>query len=223
MLQNYRTFANRYLISVSIFVAALMPRLATAEPIQITSGNIAIFPILDGGIFSVRGPDLSITIRNGFVGVPAINHVPIGVPLAPTFVIGAGGLSQAVQVPGFRNEPDQVVALSGTLHFRTSSVVFEDPMTPFAGFSFPFTMTGTISGTSFDQLHRPLFTIDVFGAGRTSFGPLKRIESGLGISYGDAFMVSQDITFAPVPEPGTILLCASGVLALCARGRRARR
>lgn len=130
-------------------------------------------------------------------------------------------------MPGFTSDPGKFwdVAISGNFHFVTPSVFVSDPMTQSAGFSFPFTMTGTISLQDPFSSAPPFFTMSVFGSGTTGVGSLSRVESASGPFYVNQLDL-QGFTFtdsSPVPEPGTLLLCGSGVVALCVRRRRRQR
>src|SRR5688572_32320833 len=87
----------------------------------------------------------------------------------------------------------------------------------------PFAVTGTISGVPrFSPGAPPLFTTSVFGSGTTSLTGFRRFDEEGGAVYRGV-SGQQSIVFAdqvPVPEPGTLLLCASGAAALYARRRR---
>jgi hypothetical protein len=225
MLRLIQPLPQRWVICVDLVVAVFLPAFAIADPVRITSGNISIVP--DGSQLSLQGPDFRLdTLNLGNFRQPPILVVPVGRSVAFEFDDEAGGLGSAT-VPGFTSDPSKFpdVSISGQFHYSTPSVFVSDPMSPNASFSFPFTMTGTIS--LFDKFSSapPFFTMSVFGSGTTSVSNLFRTESELGPRYvnGRPF---QGFTFtdpAPTPEPGTLLLCGSGVVALCARHRRRQR
>jgi hypothetical protein len=103
-------------------------------------------------------------------------------------------------------------------------MTFADPTALFGSFSMPFTMTGTVSGFERGAAEAmPLFTASVFGSGTTTVADLRRFEQDGGPVYMAAQSGVQSIAFSdqtPVPEPGTVLLFASGAAALAARRKR---
>lgn len=223
MLRIFQVFATRCLMSVTLGSAVFMPALATADPVQVT-GSISIFP--DGSSLQLHGRDFSISTVIGVWRPAPIRIVPVGQSVAFEFDDTPSGVGRAT-APGFTSDPDKPwdVAVSGNFHFVTPSVFVSDPMTPGAGFSFPFTMTGTVSLSDAFSSAPPFFTTTVFGSGVTSVGSLFRVESASGPYYVNQLDL-QSFTFidqSPVPEPTSLLLCGSGVMALCARHRRRRR
>lgn len=225
MLRLIQHLAQRWVICVGLVAAVFVPAFAVADPVRITSGSISIFP--DGSELRLQGADFSLSTFNlGFWRQAPIRSVPVGRSVAFEFDDSPFGFGRAT-VPGFSSDPSKFwdVAISGKFHYSTPSVFVHDPMSSHAAFSFPFTMTGTISLSDPFSSAPPFFTMSVFGSGTTGVGLLFRHESASGPSYVNG-MDFQGFTFtdpAPVPEPGTLLLCGSAVVALCARHRRRQR
>ena len=195
--------------------------MAIADPVQITGGSIGLFP--DGGSLHLTGPGLQISVVDGMAGILGTNVIPVGQSVVLDFDVTPLGFGLAT-VPGFTTPAGELIQFGGNLHFTTPSVFVPDPMTTGASFSFPFTMTGTISGfTRGAGQSEPLFMTAIFGFGTTTFSGFTRFDAGSSPIYVAGAGV-QTITFAesPVPEPTTLLLCASGVALLSRRVRRSR-
>jgi hypothetical protein len=221
MRQFFQSLAKRCRMLAGLLAVVSMPALAIADPVQVTGGSIGLFP--DGGSLHLTGPGLQIDVVAGMAGILGTNVIPVGRSVALDFDVMPIGFGLAT-VPGFTTPAGELVQFGGNLHFTTPPVFVPDPMTDGATFSFPFTMTGAISGfTRFANPSEPLFTTSIFGFGTTTFSGFTRFDAGSSPVYVAGAAV-QTISFAesPVPEPTTLLLCASGVAVISRRVHRSR-
>jgi PEP-CTERM motif len=220
MLPLIQHLVRRWVICVGLGTALFVPAFALADPVRIT-GSVTIFP--DGSELSLQGPDFSLfTLNLGNSREAPIRVVPVGRSVAFEFDDSPSGAGKAT-VPGFKSDPRKPwdVFIVGRFHYSTPSMFLPDPMSPNAHFSFPFTMTGTISVSDAFSSAPPFFTVSVFGSGSTGVSDLFRDET-FGPVYvnGGNFQTFDFTDPGPVPEPGTLLLCGSALVALCARHRR---
>jgi len=193
----------------------------TAEPIQIVSGTASL--LWDGDLTSFhlvadnsefiseyRGSPLG-----GFQGGSIVN-------LGGTLPAANGGfhpLSQTVEGTLYRD-----VWLSGGLSILVAP--FVAPHTSTNGsvtFQLPFTMTGQINGFANSNLTGPLFSASVAGGGTTTV-TYRTFDND---TYALPHVGGQSFSFAAqpaaTPEPGSMLLVASGVAGVFMRRFRRRR
>jgi hypothetical protein len=200
---------RRALVVGSISLTGLCGTSAHADPITVTRGSAFLY--WDGGPTSVRvaGSDLLIFGEGFGAGTPAWEAG------RPGDLDGSFAFSP-FQIPfeAIVNGTSYVAFLEGGLSFTTLPFIVPDAGGPDAGsFRTTFSMTGRVRGYSAaDRTGSPLFDVDLVGNGiaSTIAFPVPGTPSYIsrnGISY----------EFAPLartPEPGTILLLATGVLGL---------
>jgi hypothetical protein len=109
------------------------------------------------------------------------------------------------------------VTYRGTLAFNVRPVPFPATTEGFVAFEAPFSFTASMRGFDGD---REVFTADIIGAGVV-------LESFDILDNGQFRLDDSRITFdftggqpAPIPEPASMLLLASGLAAVIARTRR---
>jgi PEP-CTERM motif len=191
---------------------------AQADPISITGGLV---DVKTAG-FQIRGID---TVLAG---------TPITVDAAWVFAEGAVvNLSRAVTVGiSFATPVTQIVngttfeaVLGGTLNFSATPFTappppLDEPFAPFT-LSTPFEMSGQLSG--FMQTPgqgTPLFSIALAGGGVATV--TGRVNTPSGFYVGDTLQFRFTDT-APIPEPASMFLVATGIAGLCGMRSRSRR
>jgi hypothetical protein len=218
-------------IQVSVLLVCLVclgaPRGAGADSMAITSGLVSA--PWDGELagWELFGPGTRLTGESS--------------GRSPTFVSGTlvdlGQTLEIAQSPccpipqtvnGVTYDP---LFLSG--FFALSATPFPAPTAQPDTISFfdaPFTMVGRLSGFATpDFSGAPRFAIDLTGSGTATLGPMRAIaiEEGTGwisTSGGLTFRFGESTPPSPTPEPGTLVLLASGVaIAAARRFRRQRR
>jgi hypothetical protein len=196
---------------------------ASADPLRITAGALGSGGD-DTGFWAV-GPGFNLA-----TGAMANRADPVVAcdPCTPGTMLN---LSSTVTIldwgPGFAELNEQTwpeVYYGGSLSFSAGSVIVPDvPPQPdgldetiAVPVSTSFTFTGTLVGFADPSLTgTPLFTSQFTGAGR-AVGGFGNLGSGVFLDYADYTFDAA----APVPEPGSLLLFASGGAWLAARRRR---
>ena len=225
------SFARQAMRRFRAFALALLlfsPTTAIADPVVVTGGFISMYQGDLGG-FALEGDEFSLGVAFGFTGGPAWTRLVPGEPLTLTFDVNPSGFAFA-HVPGFSTAPGEFVRLGGSLQFVGPTFVPEDPGTLFAFFSSPVTMSGVVTGHAQFGTREdpPLFTLHVTGSGITTAGPFRRFDDHDPVDYVNV-QGTHGVTFsspdvpAPIPEPATVALLATGMAAVGSRRVRVRR
>jgi len=211
---------NRSVRLAAVVVGLLSSHTALADPIVVTSGQASI--AVDGAFsgFQLFGNGLAITADSS-------GQAPQGLPAGATIV-----LSDGVSVTNYFQSQTQgrSATVNGTLYphvwlsggLRFVGAPFVTPVAPEGTFEFfntTFVMNGNLSGYGDPSLQTPpLFAVSLTGSGDASTGPFRSLGSlwlatqGGGESY--RFSAASP---SPTPEPTTIVLLASGLIAAGAR------
>jgi hypothetical protein len=182
--------------------------LAAADPISLTSGTIALYPDFSLATISAAGDGFSVAGSGlgGFLGTFTVGQT---VDLSRRIAF-----TPRVQLTGFVGVDLQLNATP----FVASQTNFQ------TGFSAPFTLTGSVEFFSIAPTFggTPIFTQSVTGSGTVDAGGIPIgggqffANGGLLANFGPAS------TPSATPEPASVLLFGSGLLAAW-RSRRFRR
>lgn len=215
-------FLTTALLTVAI---AVCPRAATGEPIEITSGTLVLVPqggllyvegerglvldasgsgrarIWDCDLFAVCTPGSTVTLNTGWVGsdiggVATIDGetFPVALGTETTGALAAI-FSGSILMPAFSG--DDLVSATA-----------------------PFTFSGRLSYPAPSGVE-PRTPVDLIGRG-TATVDLAWIGSQGGWDFRGATYVFEPLDVEPIPEPTTLILVGSGLVALV-RGHRSRR
>jgi hypothetical protein len=215
-------------------VAALSAGTAWADPITVTSGRFVIsdsgppffmFAGADGFVLSAGFPSIGISPqRTCFTGcapgtVVNLSAVAGGEHAFIPFSLGSAFDSNINGTPFF-TFPSPQGRLVGTFRFDAPAVVLppasEGAARMGASFSAPFVFNGQVTGFGHDDIEGrvPLFELALVGQGTAGLS-FDEFSNGL---YG---VVDERFTFtapvAPVPEPATLVLLYTGLIAVGAR------
>lgn len=201
-----------------------------AEPIRVTGGTIQGEPVIQAVRIALEGEGFSIRTGSGEdFYTPLAGCLPCESPvvnLGSRWQIGQSYGGQAL-VNGVRY--DNVLFSPGTvMTFTTPNVTLTG--TAAQTVSVPFTMTGVLKGYSDPNQENLLFSVDVTGRG-TARARFSTFMFEGQTFYNTTTLPGTDYRleyqFSAVPEPGTLLLVATGVVSVVSktyrRSRQARR
>jgi len=217
---------HRFLLSAAlsvscVFVGSLR---AAADPVVVTTGSLSNFYTSARFEFIGEGLWLKAFPENGLLSPMFMNCHPCRAEPAVGLSFDARYLGGSFQsgLPGmFDGVAYERTFLDGSIFIDgpefTSAVLSPTSLI----FTAPFTMRATIVNyDSSPRLGPPLFTASLIGSG-TATATFSTVEDGLGGRLFDAFSVQYQFeATAPTPEPGTLLLLASGIAVVARRRMR---
>jgi len=196
------------------------PSPAAADPIVITGGSLAVFSQIDLPTFRLcTRPDCSVvtsadSVFQGVLGTNAQELFNAGQLVTP---FGAGGAitpSTGLLTEVVNGTTYQAI-LTGSLIGTAAPFVAPPPSGPSFSITTPYTMQGHISGFADPFQRVALFSVDVTGSGTETISG-QTFGSGVPADY---FAREYLAVFAPTPEPATVLLLATGIVAMLWRCR----
>ena len=197
------------LLATLLFVTALTPATANADPIVITSGTITITGISDGPEFNITGQNFSL-IGGSSQGSSVPQHC---------FPCASGS---SINVNGFFAGSSLGMGTTGALTLSGPTLIVPNS-TQDITLTSPFDFSGHLDFCPSDCMSQPpIFSVDLVGSG-TAFLNLHFI----GMLGGHPTFQFESITYDfQTPEPMSILLLGGGLLGLAAKlrgGHRRRR
>ena len=215
-------FALSMVVGVLVSVAAV-PRHASADPVVITGGSLAVFNQIDLPTFTIcTRPDCS-TAGTVFQGVLAANAGQLFNAGDVVMPIGAGGhINAAGPVTEIINGVAFQAFLSGSFQVTAQPFV-APPQNGQSQFSFttPFTMDGQISGSADPMGQVPLFSAQITGSGVETISG-RTFSNGVPADYFAQSFVAAFESPAATPEPATGVLLAAAFAGWLLRSRRKR-
>jgi hypothetical protein len=215
---------TRRVAPACLLALALMPARVLADPIPVTSGFFSVTGLGANALFEFDAPDFRAAgnLEPGVVG-PDLTCFPC----APGDVISLDTRFLASPGAGTATVDGTVFPLIG---FSAFNFLFEAPdiVAPGTAGSFtvtrPFSFSGRLSGFDvLDPFQTPNFQRLLIGQGQMTASFKENPNPG-----GPPLFVFHSIRYdfaepAPVPEPATFLLAATGLAATLRLRRRARR
>jgi hypothetical protein len=208
-------------VCISLLLVAFTPSVASADPIEITSGFYTVLRFQGGGShFNLVGTNFVVT--GGGAG-PGSSGPASCIPCVPGEIIPMNtivglerGGSAIVDGRFFRD-----LIFTGQLEISGDPLVLPNSMSNVVLIA-PFTASGFIAGCLLsDQFcETPVFTTELTGSG------VARIELTFFLdAQGRPFFQFARATyvFGPIPEPTSILLLTSGLAAIGAAKLKRRR
>ena len=228
----------RIVATATLFLSIAASPAVRADTITVASGNAGVvwddppFMALHGEGFNLFTAFFLVPVspqRMCFAGCAprtAVNLSAVfggttGEALVQAQVAMVNGVTYAI-----RNQPQTWLILTGQLFFDAPNVVLPDvtPLPPDArryvdAATAPFSFRGEVAGwRSANPEHSPLFRVSLIGHGTAT---LRMIGENGVWTVPEAFYTFEEP--APVPEPMSILLLATGLSGLALRSRHGRR
>jgi hypothetical protein len=223
---------SRIATALALLLIAL-PSPLRAEPVRVTSGEVQVETSLSLARISMAGSGfaLSLGTEDFFSDLrfcepcdPSAPVVNLGATWKPTGTNGGSATVNGVHFP----EVFFGLGTSGTFTTENFTLTGSESVTV----TMPFTFRGTIAAfdsSNFNPFQdTPVFTLPVFGSGTARAHFIASIADGTPLFSNDALpgtdfnlqYVFSDVS--TTPEPGTLLLIASGAAVAEARRRRRR-
>ena len=208
-------------ICISLLVVTFSPSIASADPIEITSGFVSVLR-LRGPTYNLVGLDFVATGgagEHGNTGPDLCSPCRPGdiIPLNSLYAGSSLGLGTAI-VNGnvFPN-----LIFSGVFEFTGDPLVIPDSVSNVV-LTAPFSFSGFLAGClhSDPSCQTPVFTTELMGSGVSRVELTRHLDS-----QGRAFFEFVRVThvFGPIPEPTSLLLLTSGLAAIGAAKLKRRR
>jgi hypothetical protein len=206
-------------VFLNLVAALLFPALATADPIQITSGFVEY-----GGEFDLMGSEREFRLSGiGYGGGVS----PSAYALCPGGACEAGEVAQVLHAFGGLDLFVQSATLDGTTYNDVNSLNSEAFAT--IGFSsthvLPSSSSAAVLTTAFamdGSFSHPGGVETLFGSGIVTTRWIPYAQVGSAAPAWNLASARYEFSGAAVPEPGTLLLVATGA-AVALLSRRTRR
>ena len=215
---------RQVLPAVLLFACAVLPSVAGADPVRISSGFLSVDGLGDAGPFQLIGDNVNLSgfSQSHTVGPSWCFPCEPGdtIELGTQYLADFGRATGTVDGTAYPG-----VMLAGPVIFSAPSIIAPSTPGPFTVVR-PFTFDATVRGIADLNLptERTVFAALLFGHGTVTASFLASpvsSEQPLLFSFDS---VRYDFSAAdPVPEPATLVLLGSGLAALAGRHHRRKR